>query len=484
MILFRIPKRLWCFALVYDARILSMTARGRDGIPGLERITGETCNITEWLDFTFYDRVWYEDNPNEGFKPGRWLGVSHRVGSALCYFVLAQNGFVLSRTTVQHIPDEDLALESVKKTLDEYDEVVKQRLDDKNFVLPNGEDLFHWDVDESEDDVTDDNKLGTPAHKSADDIQPTVERDLYDDEQYDALLNAEVLLPDPTDKGSYIRGSVLKRAKLSDGTPKGTYNTNKALDSRRYIIRLRNGLEAELRHNEIAENLFAGADSQGRQYMQLDQIVDHRSDDTAIKKDNGWIRHRTNLHRKKTTKGWEFLCLWKDKSQDWIPLKDLKECNPIEVTEYVKANNLIDEPAFSWWCHHVLKTRTAIIEKVKSRYHKMTHKFGLKVPKTVDEAHQIDVENGNTLWTDSIDKEMKTVKIAYKPYVHPKEGLVSPQQVRRDRQKYLIRYTEIKCHMIFDVKLDGSFTRKARFVADGSRVDLPKSLTYYESHSS
>ena len=34
--------------------------------------------------------------------------------------------------------------------------------------------------------------------------------------------------------------------------------------------------------------------------------------------------------------------------------------------------------------------------------------------------------------------------------------------------KELIGYEEIGCHMIFDVKMDRSFTRKARFVAGGS----------------
>ena len=478
MALLRVPKRLWCYALQYDARILSMTARGRDGIPGLERVTGDTCDITEWLDFSFYDRVWFENNPEEGFKIGRWLGVSHRVGSALCYYVLAANGFVLSRTTVQHIPEEDLALESVQQSIQEYDSAIQERLKDENFVLPIGEDLLHWDVDENEDDTLSDNKLGTSCLKTDDDIKPAVERDFYNDEQYDSLLSAEVLLPDPTIKGDFIRGTVIKRAKLNDGTPKGLYNKDKSLDSRRYIIRLQNGLEQELRHNEIAENLWAGADSQGRQYMQLDQIVDHRSDESAVKKKDGFIKHGSNLQRKKTTKGWEFLCTWKDKSQDWIPLKDLKECNPIEVTEYVKSHGLIGEPAFSWWCNHVLKVRTAIIDKVKSRYWKATHKYGFRMPKTVEEAHEIDNENCNTLWADAIDKEMKTVQIAFKPYIHPKDGLVSPKRVRQDRQKYLLGYTEIKCHLVFDIKLDGNFTRKARFVADGSQVDLPKSMTY------
>ena len=34
------------------------------------------------------------------------------------------------------------------------------------------------------------------------------------------------------------------------------------------------------------------------------------------------------------------------------------------------------------------------------------------------------------------------------------------------------------CHFVFDVKLDGSFTRKARFCANGSKTDVPKSLSY------
>ena len=44
------PLRCWDFALVYKAEILSIIARGDDLIPGLEKITGETVDITEYLD--------------------------------------------------------------------------------------------------------------------------------------------------------------------------------------------------------------------------------------------------------------------------------------------------------------------------------------------------------------------------------------------------------------------------------------------------
>ena len=40
----------------------------------------------------------------------------------------------------------------------------------------------------------------------------------------------------------------------------------------------------------------------------------------------------------------------------------------------------------------------------------------------------------------------------------------------------MIGYQEIKCHLIFDVKMD--FTRKARLVAGGHTTEAPGLITY------
>ncbi len=66
------------------------------------------------------------------------------------------------------------------------------------------------------------------------------------------------------------------------------------------------------------------------------------------------------------------------------------------------------EPAFAWWICHVLQKRNRIIAKLKTKYWVRTHKFGVKIPKTVKEAKRFDEENGNTLWWDAICKEMIT----------------------------------------------------------------------------
>ena len=57
-----VPARLWDYGLVYYVvEIQSILALGADKRPGLEQLTGNTIDVSEWLDFDFYDRVWYWD---------------------------------------------------------------------------------------------------------------------------------------------------------------------------------------------------------------------------------------------------------------------------------------------------------------------------------------------------------------------------------------------------------------------------------------
>ncbi len=109
-------------------------------------------------------------------------------------------------------------------------------------------------------------------------------------------------------------------------------------------------------------------------------------------------------------------CQWKDGSTSWESLVDLKESHPIETAEYAVSKELDHEPAFNWWVPHVLKKRDQIISLVHRRttcYLKRTHKFGIEIPKTVNEALALDRKNANTLWADAIPKEMREVHIAF-----------------------------------------------------------------------
>ena len=153
---------------------------------------------------------------------------------------------------------------------------------------------------------------------------------------------------------------------------------------------------------------------------------------------------------------------WKDRSSDWIPLADLKNSYPVQVAEYAVNNKIASEPAFAWWVPHVLKKRDRIIQKVKMRYRKRTHKYGIEVPSSVQTALEIDERTGTDMWRKAIEKEMRNVQVAFDV---------------RDDGKVPIGFKEISCHLIFDIKSD-TLARKARFVAGGHRTDPPKDSTY------
>ena len=85
-----------------------------------------------------------------------------------------------------------------------------------------------------------------------------------------------------------------------------------------------NGHEKELQHNLIATNMFTQADSKGRQFLLLEEILDFRVLGTAVEKKDGFtIGHNRNQHKKKASKGYELHVLWKDRNTNWIPLQDI-----------------------------------------------------------------------------------------------------------------------------------------------------------------
>ena len=129
------------------------------------------------------------------------------------------------------------------------------------------------------------------------------------------------------------------------------------------------------------------------------------------------------MRRREATKGWDMLIRWKDGLTTWLPLKDMKEIYPVQVSEYAVLTRIQEEPAFAWWVTHVLRKRNRIVVKVKSKYWIRTHKFGLKVPKFVTEAIAIDRENRDALWWNATCKETKNVRIDFEEFEGDKEDI-------------------------------------------------------------
>ena len=110
--------------MVYESKILSRISRGHDGRTGMERITRDTVDIGEWTYFEFYDlcRCWGTPNDWENPKLVIFFGVSHRVGSSLCYWILNDVGPMLARTTVQNVTQDEIANTEIINRIRDYNE--------------------------------------------------------------------------------------------------------------------------------------------------------------------------------------------------------------------------------------------------------------------------------------------------------------------------------------------------------------------------
>ena len=80
-----------------------------EGIP-LTEVTRETVDISKYLDFGLYEKLWFKDNYGiSTSEPGRWLWISHWTGRLMCYHILTQAGKVISRYMVQRVKKLELS---------------------------------------------------------------------------------------------------------------------------------------------------------------------------------------------------------------------------------------------------------------------------------------------------------------------------------------------------------------------------------------
>ena len=137
------------------------------------------------------------------------------------------------------------------------------------------------------------------------------EADEFTPDTMDSYLATEVMLPRVD---SFVRGKVVSRKRNADGNPIGVSSSNPILDTREYEVEFPDGTSDAYAANVIAENIFSQIDDEGHHHVLLKAIVDHKSDGSAVKADDGYIVSANgNMSRRLTTKGWKLLVEWKDR---------------------------------------------------------------------------------------------------------------------------------------------------------------------------
>jgi hypothetical protein len=123
-----------------------------------------------------------------------------------------------------------------------------------------------------------------------------------DEEALDKYLNMELRMSAGMDDERW--GWVIKCAKGIGGEPVGRAHANPFFDTREYEVKFTDGTIERYAANVIAENMYAQVDDEGNMFQLLDEIMDHKKDDTAIDIANGTVTTSSgNVKPKITTQG-------------------------------------------------------------------------------------------------------------------------------------------------------------------------------------
>ncbi len=176
------------------------------GCTPLEVITGNTPDVSEYLEFKWYDLVWYFELttfPEENKLLARWIGIAHRIGQAMCYWLLPSSGIPIAQTTIQLITPQELAT--------------------KSFIAlePTPLQLYRQDEDiESDSDSPFELEALAPE-------EDDIETDCYDE----LLLTGPLLEQD----GKLERATITGRKRDTNGNLVDNFNANPLLNTRVYI---------------------------------------------------------------------------------------------------------------------------------------------------------------------------------------------------------------------------------------------------------
>ena len=238
-------KQLWDYGIVWACEFMSLMSNSSFNLEGrtpMEQLAWETPDISEYLDFGFYDWVWCKDNAGLGENcVGCWLGVAHRVGNLMSYWILTEASWVIARDVNSiHI------------------------LNNANHIIPHGDDVMLQDWNDYPLD-TDPDFIDEFYNVVSDDTVPEQDESFTPDTFDNTYLHMEVALPRGRAEDPQF-AKVTKWLCDKDGCPIGMANDNPMLDTQEYEVEF---LDGHCEANVIVQHIFSQVDEEGNQHIYL-----------------------------------------------------------------------------------------------------------------------------------------------------------------------------------------------------------------------
>ena len=158
--------------------------------------------------------------------------------------------------------------------------------------------------------------------------------------------------------------------------------------------------------------------------INVTSFINHKKNDKALSVENKIVVVNSQSTIREWTADWGICHKWKDYIMHQI-------CHSTGHWTWTSIQSICS----SCWNQNCIPSVEIQCSKLER-----THKFGIKLPKMVDEAIVIGKKNRNTYLQDAIAKEMKNIKIAF---------CILP-----DDEKTPNRFQFINSHMIIEVKVE------------------------------
>ena len=125
------PRSLWTYGLPHFAKIMQLTATNAAGLNGqtpLGHLTGETPDMSQYLDFGFYDWVWYKENAGlDAPRLGRFLDIADAICNTHSFHMLLESGLPIVASTVQRVTQLELETDTNKQRIKSFNDKIADR---------------------------------------------------------------------------------------------------------------------------------------------------------------------------------------------------------------------------------------------------------------------------------------------------------------------------------------------------------------------
>ena len=460
--MFNAPVNLSNWCMMYCTQINNVCARKslKYRTP-LEVSTGNTPDISHFR-FHFYEPLWYFapdiKTPQSNLLKARFLANAEHCGDVMTYYILTEptkgRKQVLMRSVVktrrknigtkEEFTNNDPQYESFTLSIDEHNAVINQQTSSSEDEVPN---LFPngLSLRTGETVSTTHPRMGNEIEQSTDTEEPSEPTQTNDEHLDTSLDETSPTHPDET-------------------LPADTGATNTA-ETHSEINSYLPDIQEQLSFTKIISHrweegvlvfrvLFAS--TQGN--LPLDVPFNVLKQDEPYRTAR-YIRQYISEPRR----GERPLTEW---ATETIKLNDsnVNRRTRSQTQEFYGCSSNID---YNCVLQRVDNLITNCRRKAPIHNSMRKEKFGLLIPRNVNEALQTDQKAGNNKWKEAIDKEMNNLT-RLKCFTYHPSSKVFPKEDG---------WQKCPLHMIFDIKNEDR-RYKARFVAGGHRIDSSEFNTF------